>query len=140
MKISRRRARIAAFSAVFAVLSEGGKSAQEMIQKRSESPADIGDAAVLADDLTIGIVVSFDERREEIDDLFADAVRRPPELISTAERAVICAAAAELLAYPATPHKIIINEAIDIAKQYGSETGYKLVNAALDNIRRTVRQ
>ena len=76
-------------------------------------------AAVLADDLTSGIVESFDNRREDIEDLFAAAVRRPPEMISTAERAIICAAAAEVLAYPQTPHKIIINEAIDIAKKYG---------------------
>ncbi|MGI9337433.1 MAG: transcription antitermination factor NusB [Gammaproteobacteria bacterium] len=139
MKISRRRARIAAFGAVFAVLSESGKSAAVMVQKRREAEADKAEAAVLNDDLTIGIAASFDGRRGEIEDLLADAVRRPPELISTAERAIICAAAAELLAYPATAHKIIINEAIDIAKQYGSESGYKLVNAALDNICRTIR-
>ena len=139
MKISRRRARIAAFGAVFAVYSESGTSAADMLAKRRLSPADDSEAAVLADDLTSGIVESFDNRREDIEDLFAAAVRRPPEMISTAERAIICAAAAEVLAYPQTPHKIIINEAIDIAKKYGAESGYKLVNAALDNICHRIR-
>lgn len=144
MKVSRRRARIAAFGAVFAVLSAGGNGgkidngAMAMIKKRRAAAEDNTEAAVLDDALTAGIVASFDERRAEIEELLTTAVHRQMALISIAERAIICAAVAEVLAYPATAHKIIINEAVDIAKQYGSESGYKFVNAALDSICRTL--
>lgn len=52
--------------------------------------------------------------------------------ISAVERAVLHLAVAEMLAHPARGRAIIIDEAVEIAKEYGSEGGHKIVNAVLD--------
>ena len=138
MKVPRRRARVAAFSAIFSALSETG-GAVAMLNRRRQNAESGKEAAALADALTEKVAAVFDSQREEIDKLLTEALNRPPEHISVAERALISAATAELLSDPQTPPKIIINEAVEIAKQYGAEGGYKLVNAALDTITRAVR-
>ena len=37
--------------------------------------------------------------------------------------------------YPAVPRKVAINEAVDLARKYGSEDAYRLVNGLLDRVR-----
>jgi transcription antitermination protein NusB len=38
------------------------------------------------------------------------------------------------------PEKVVINEAIEIVKDYGSEESYKFVNGILDAIKRSEKQ
>ena len=42
-------------------------------------------------------------------------------------------AAAELISAKA-PTRVVINEAIELTKEYGAEDGYKYINAVLDGI------
>lgn len=54
--------------------------------------------------------------------------------VSAVERAVLRMATWELLYSPDVPPKVSINEAIEIAKRYGTEGSAKFVNAVLDAI------
>ena len=49
--------------------------------------------------------------------------------------AIITVATAELLYQPQTPVKVVMNEAVELAKRYGADEGYKFVNAVLDAIK-----
>ena len=52
------------------------------------------------------------------------------------EMAILQMAVTEML-YTDISHKISINEAIEIAKEYGAEDGYKFINAVLDKVSKT---
>ena len=86
-----------------------------------------------------GIAAAFVNRRKDINAMVAAAATYAPEDITLAERALICAGAAEMLAYPQTPRAVVINEFVEIAKQYGIDGGAKLVNGVLDGVARNLR-
>lgn len=57
--------------------------------------------------------------------------------VSEVTEVELCAlrlAAYELMYRMDVPYKVIINEAINLVKSYGSEDGYKLTNAVLDKL------
>ncbi len=138
MTVPRRKARAAAFGVVFAAISSGKSAAESLAQQQSAAPGG-RERAVFDDALTVAVAAAFDSRRGDIEKLLEEKTRRPPEHISVAERAVMSAAIAEFFAAPQTGEKIVINEAVEIAKKYGAEGGYKLVNAVLDSAARDLR-
>ncbi len=50
------------------------------------------------------------------------------------DRAILRVACSELLFFPDIPPKVIINEALEIAKKYGSADSARFVNGVLDAI------
>jgi N utilization substance protein B len=52
--------------------------------------------------------------------------------VSPVERAVLLIAGYELSRMPETPYRVIINEAIELAKSFGGTDGHKYVNGVLD--------
>ncbi len=54
--------------------------------------------------------------------------------LSVIDRNVLRLAVFEILYVPDVPPKVVLNEAIDIAKRYGSEQSGKFVNGVLDRI------
>ena len=59
-------------------------------------------------------------------------LRRPVEEVAPRERAVLRLSAYELLHRPDVPYRVVLNEAIEIAKRFGSEHGHTYVNGVLD--------
>ena len=59
--------------------------------------------------------------------------------VSPVERSVMLIAAYELSFMPETPYRVIINEAIELAKSYGGTDGHKYVNGVLDKFAPAVR-
>jgi transcription antitermination protein NusB len=45
----------------------------------------------------------------------------------------------ELRHEPAVPWKVVVNEAVNLAKTFGAEDGYKFVNGVLDKLARQLR-
>lgn len=54
--------------------------------------------------------------------------------VSPIERGILLLAACELRDHPETPYRVIINEAIELAKSYGGTDGHKFVNGILDKL------
>jgi N utilization substance protein B len=94
-------------------------------------------------------VVGFDKvDRELYDALLAetlanmDAIKadlapfidRPWEEVSPIERSILLLGACELKLHIETPYRVIINEAIELAKTYGGTDGHKFVNGVLDKL------
>ena len=52
------------------------------------------------------------------------------------EMAILIVAVAELLYHHDIPHKVVINEAIELSKKYGANDGYRFVNGVLDKIQK----
>jgi len=59
---------------------------------------------------------------------------RPIAQLSPIEHALLLMAASELTSQPDTPYRVIINEAIELAKTYGGTDGHKYVNGVLDKL------
>jgi N utilization substance protein B len=45
----------------------------------------------------------------------------------------------ELMQRPDIAHRIIINEAVELAKVFGAEQGHRFINGVLDKVARAVR-
>jgi N utilization substance protein B len=54
--------------------------------------------------------------------------------LSPVERAILLLAAYELENQPEVPYRVVINEAVELAKNYGGTDGFKYVNAVLDKL------
>ncbi|WP_088331626.1 transcription antitermination factor NusB [Lacimicrobium sp. SS2-24] len=65
---------------------------------------------------------------------------RLPEELDPVEKAVLRLATYELLERPEIPAKVVINEAIELAKSFGAEESHKFVNGVLDKAIRTLRK
>lgn len=77
------------------------------------------------------------DRQEEIDNLLLPAIqpRRITQLTGV-ELAILRVAIGELLERPDTPYRVVIDEAVELAKAFGTEQGYRFVNAVLDRLTR----
>ena len=59
--------------------------------------------------------------------------------VSPVERGILLLAGYELISSPDVPYRVIINEAIELAKSYGGTDGHKYVNGVLDKLAAVVR-
>jgi transcription antitermination protein NusB len=73
-----------------------------------------------------------EEKQEELDKIIKkSATEWPLEQINKTDIAILRLAVYELLYEPDTPTKVIIDEAIEIAKRYGSVSSGSFINGAL---------
>lgn len=59
--------------------------------------------------------------------------------IGVVENAILLLAANELRNHPETPKAVILNEAIELAKEYGGEGAHTFINGVLDKTARDLR-
>lgn len=77
------------------------------------------------------------ESVETLDETIAAAAEHwRVERMATVDRNVLRLAAFELTGDPDVPAAVVMDEAIEIAKKYGSEDSGKFINGILDGIRR----
>ena len=75
------------------------------------------------------------QEREELDTLLQEsAPLYPVDRIAPVDRAVLRLAIYELLHVPATPPKVAINEAVELAKEFGGDNSSRFVNGVLGNV------
>lgn len=76
---------------------------------------------------------------KELDALLQPLLDRRVEQVDPVERAILRLGVYELVHCPEIPYRVVINEAIDLAKAFGAEQGHRYVNGVLDRIARQVR-
>jgi N utilization substance protein B len=77
---------------------------------------------------------------EEIDGVIALHADRPVDRLDPLEKAVLRIGTYELLFEIDIPQNVVVNEAIEIAKLFGSDHGYKYVNGVLDKVVKQQKQ
>ncbi|MCP3869556.1 MAG: transcription antitermination factor NusB [Gammaproteobacteria bacterium] len=77
---------------------------------------------------------------EELDDCLKPCLSRSIESVDPVERAILRLGAFELMFSPEVPYKVVINEAVELAKVFGAEQGHRYVNGVLDKLARSVRK
>jgi len=74
-----------------------------------------------------------------LDEIIDPSLDRSLDELGPTERAVLYLGVYELKFQPEVPYKVVINEAIELAKLYGAEGAYKLINTSLDKIAQELR-
>lgn len=81
------------------------------------------------------IVTRVVEHQAEIDDrLAAVADRRPLNQMARVEKAILRLAISEILLNNSVPARAAINEAVELAKEYGGEHSARFINGVLGTI------
>jgi transcription antitermination protein NusB len=87
------------------------------------------------DGLVSGTVRNANSLRE----LLTPLVDRPITELSPIEHAILLIGAYELSSHPEIPYRVVINEAVELAKSFGGIDGHKYVNGVLDKLATTLR-
>jgi transcription antitermination protein NusB len=74
-----------------------------------------------------------------LDVIIARQASRGIEQLDAVGRAILLLGLAELKFRDDVPSKVVINEAVELAKRYGATDSYKFVNAVLDKSSRELR-
>ena len=81
------------------------------------------------------------ERHQEIDDLIQKHAQHwRMERMAAVDRNLLRASVAEFLGYPATPHPVVINEALEIARRFSSPESVQFINGVLDSVGKELAQ
>ncbi|WP_295542843.1 transcription antitermination factor NusB [uncultured Thiohalocapsa sp.] len=79
------------------------------------------------------------EHADAIDDALRPLLDRSVTSLDPVERNILRIGAYELLHSPQLPVGVIINEAVNLAKEFGATEGHRYVNGVLDKLARRVR-
>ncbi len=127
---ARSTGREAALQMLFAMEAGGGSAARVVASYWRETPGD-PEGRAYADEVVRGVA----------DDLAAvdDAIRKAStnwrlERMARVDRNVLRLGAWELMNHPEVPRAVILDEAVELAKRYGSEESGAFVNGVLDRV------
>ena len=76
---------------------------------------------------------------EELDTNLSPNIDRDITQVDPIERAVLRLAAYELLHHTEIPYRVVLNEAIELSRTFGSENSYRFVNGILDKMGAEIR-
>jgi len=130
MPSKRRRARILALQALYEADTTGHNAhgTLERLLRETAAPEEIG---VFAREL----VSSVTDQRQALDDVIAKvAPAWPLEQMAPVDRNILRLAIMEILLNNRTPVKAAINEAVELAKSFGSDNSAKFVNGVLGSV------
>lgn len=77
---------------------------------------------------------------DELDEKIRPYLGRLPEELDPVEQGILRLATYELVQRVDVPYKVVINEAIELAKQFGAEESHKFINGVLDKAVKTLRK
>jgi transcription antitermination protein NusB len=124
---ARSRSRRRALQAVYAWQMSNSPIAKVIEQFQHEQDMEIADLQYF-EDLVRGVAKYHDE----LDAKLEQYLDRTLAQVDPIERAVLLIAAYELLHRIDVPYRVVINEAIEGAKRFGSDQGHTYVNGVLD--------
>lgn len=130
----RARARRRALQALYQWQIGGGPMRRIIDQFNEEQDMAIADGAYFSE-----LLLGFEEHQAEIDAAITPFADRRIDEIDAIERATLRLGAFELLHRLDVPYRVVLNEAIDIAKDFGAEGGHTYVNGVLDKLARRAR-
>jgi N utilization substance protein B len=87
-----------------------------------------------------GLIEAIAPNRAALDSRLAPLSEIPPADLDPIEHAVLWLGFHELDSHPDLPYRVALDEAVQLAKQFGGTDGHKFVNAVLDRAARELRQ
>lgn len=129
----RHKARIAALKALFEADSVGHPPLEILARLLEESPLP-EDGAEFARQLVEGVTAN----RERVDEIICShAPAWPLEQVAAVDRSILRLAIYEIVIDNRVPMRAAINEAVELAKEFGGEASPKFVNGVLGSVAAT---
>jgi transcription antitermination protein NusB len=136
----RHRAREAALQMLYQA-EVGRTSADEAIATYWPAHDETGEVTAAHREFANGLVRGTLSRLEEIDGLIGrHAQNWRVARMAVLDRTVLRVATCELLSDPGTPARVVINEALELARAYSGEEAVPFVNGVLDAVRKELKR
>ncbi len=129
MKGSRRQSRELALQGLYQWLINQ-TDADEVLAQLADKEASAKADRTYLETLVREVVNHTTALREKI----SPHLDRPIERLSPVEHALLLMATSELSSQTDIPYRVIINEAVELAKAYGGTDGHRFVNGVLDKL------
>lgn len=131
---ARRRARMLLVQALYQWQVAGGDPAEILVQfvdGRDVANADVDYFRELLREIPAGV--------EALDAEIAPLLERSLALVDPVERAILRLACYELRERHEVPVRVVIDEAVELAKRFGAEQGHRFVNGIVDRLAHRIR-
>lgn len=130
----KRKARKLALQALYQWLMSGSELPEIEAQFRV-----INNMAKVDVDYFCRLLYGIPENVNELEASFAPFLDREVQSLNPIELTVLRLGAFELFHCPEIPYKVVLDEAISLTKEFGSQDGYRYVNGVLNSLAQQVR-
>lgn len=130
----RHKARHFALQALYQWQLTGQSPAEIEKQFLEDQPVQGSDLEYMHD-LIFGVIANV----ETIDETFEPCLSRPLKDLDQVDKAILRLATFELMYRQEVPFRVVINEAIMLAKEFAEQDSHKFVNGVLDKTVRAIR-
>ena len=135
MSLSRHEKRAIVIQTLF--LMEGQhKDPHEALKYVSEQFGKAEDTVEFEKSLVDGVIANLKAIKKKITVI---APEWPLERISPVDRALLYLSIYEMM-FTETPNPVVINEAVDLTKEFGGEHNYKFINGALSSLNKELEK
>jgi len=124
---SRRRARRRALQALYQWHLTGQDVGEILAQFR-----EVQDFSNVDTELFATLVRKVSAGQAGIDEKIEPFLDRPLKQLDVIEHVILSISTYELLNSIEVPHQVVIDEAVNLAKQFGAEQGHSFINGVLD--------
>lgn len=137
----RRRARAAALQALYECEVGGLTPQQALGVLHRAGPPDVHDPGKDEHGFVVALVRGAMDNRDALDERIGDAAKNwRVERMAVLDRLVMRLALQELMAHPDSPPRVVMSEAIELARSYSGEEAAKFVNGVLDGVYRRLKE
>ena len=137
---NRRRARAAALQALYECEIGGLTPQQALGVLHHAGPPDVADPGEEEHGFVVALVRGAMEQKDALDERIGDAAKNwRVERMAILDRLVMRLALQELMAHRDSPPRVVISEAIELARAYSGEDAAKFVNGVLDGAYKRLR-
>lgn len=134
-RLARHRARALALQGIYQWLLSGNSIATVQAHLEAETE----DIAQVDRELFSALLRGAINGAQDLRTAFAPLLSRPLAELSPVEHAILLLGSHELRHDLHTPYRVVINEAIELAKEYGGTDGHRFVNGVLDRLAAQLR-
>ena len=136
----RRRARAAALQALYECEVGGLTPQQALGVLHHAGPPEVDDPGENEHAFVVTLVRGAIEQRDALDERIGDAAKNwRVERMAVLDRLVMRLALQELMTHRENPPRVVISEAIELARAYSGEDAAKFVNGVLDGAFRRLK-
>lgn len=138
--VNRRRARAAALQALYECEVGGLTPQQALGVLHHAGPPEVDDPGEDEHAFVVALVRGATDHRDALDERIGDAAKNwRVERMAILDRLVMRLAVRELMAHRESPPRVVISEAIELARLYSGEDAAKFVNGVLDGAYRRLK-
>lgn len=136
----RHNARAAALQALYECEIGGLSPQQALGVLHHAGPPDVTDPGEAEHGFVIALVKGAITNRDALDERIGDAARNwRIERMAVLDRLVMRLAVEEMMRHRESPPRVVISEAIELARLYSGEEAAKFVNGVLDGVFRKLK-